>query len=166
MIPYDIAAALATAAANLADTLDDGRDDCRSHYSAYIRVLLDLLDTDHMADDPHTAAIITRAIEASWFTIGDTYNYRGEFASHSVTPAPDGWTDPREPSAELRSFLQSARLDVLTLAAEIRRLRTMCATDQAAALGGWSCVRCGAAWFGTAPDDGLCPDRAPSCQPQ
>jgi hypothetical protein len=34
-------------------------------------------------------------------------------------------------------------------------------TDCTACAGyGWACTHCGAAWFGTPPDDGLCP----SCQ--
>jgi hypothetical protein len=156
MIPYDIAAALATATARLADTLDDGRDGHRRHYSAYVRVLLDLLDTDHTTDDPHTAAIINRAIDAPWFAFTEDYNDRGEFACYSVAAAPDGWTDPREPSIELRSFLQSARLDVLTLAAEIRRLRLLLNQWPADDLDGWGCTECGGAYIGTAPDDGLC----------
>lgn len=167
MIAYEIAAALATAAARLADGLDGGHDERRHRYSAYVRVLLDLLGTDHATDDPRTAAIINRAIEAPWFAVTEDYDDRGDFICFSVASACDDWTDPREPPAELRSFLQSARLDVLTLAAEVRRLRTILATGQAAVVGdGWGCVRCGAAWFGTPPGDGLCPLSAPACQPQ
>jgi len=153
MISYDIAAVLATAAASLADAVDDGRDDRRLFYSAYVRVLLDLLGTSHTADDPHTAAIITRAIDAPWFTIGNEYKNGGEFACYSVTADPGLFDDPREPSAELRIFLEYARLDVLTLAAEVRHLLSQRA---AASLDGWGCAECGGAYIGTAPDDGLC----------
>ena len=155
MIPYDIAAALATTAASLADAVDDDRDDRRLRYSAYARVLLDLLGTGHTTDEPHTAAAITRAIDAPWFTIGNQYSNGGEFACYSVTADPGPFDDPREPSADLRIFLQSARLDVLTLAAEVRRLRLLC-QQPADDLDGWGCAECGGAYIGTAPDDGLC----------
>lgn len=156
MIRYDIAAALAVNSANLADALDEGRDDWH-RYSAYSRGLLDLLDTAG-TDDPRTAAIINCAITAPWFTIRDAYNDAGQWVGYQVNAGPDDWTDPREPSVALLGFLQSARLDVLTLAAEVRRLRTMLdqrPTDDPA---GWACPRCDAAYFTPPPVGGLCPD--------
>jgi hypothetical protein len=52
------------------------------------------------------------------------------------------------------------RADVLTLAQEVDRLRGLL---NAGAVDGpgrseWGCARCGAAYFGTPPDDGLCTD--------
>lgn len=153
MTRYDIAAALAVNTANLADALDDGRDDWHRH-AAYSRALLDLLDADG-ADDPRTAAIINRAIIAPWFTIR-TRIAVGEPAGYLVTPGPSDWADPDEPPAALRAFLQSARLDVLTLAVEVRRLRAAPGQRAADDPGGWACPRCDAAYFGAAVGGGLC----------
>jgi hypothetical protein len=41
-----------------------------------------------------------------------------------------------------------------------------CGSEDCPACAGWACVRCGDAFFGTAPDDGLCPPcRAPRALP-
>jgi hypothetical protein len=116
-----------------------------------------VLDTDPTAADPITDAIIGRAIGAPWFAVGTEYRDGGQFALFTVTPEADTWTTACEPSAELYAFLTTARLDVLRLAAEVRRLRRML-TLYADDPDDWACLRCGAAYFGEIPETGLCRD--------
>jgi hypothetical protein len=52
------------------------------------------------------------------------------------------------------------RADVLTLAREVDRLRGLlnAGAVNGPGRGEWGCALCGAAYLGTRPDDGLCPD--------
>jgi hypothetical protein len=40
-------------------------------------------------------------------------------------------------------------------------LRDLAATSDGPEPGEWACQQCGAAWFGTPPEDGRCPDCRP-----
>ena len=159
---YDIAAALAVTTAHLADAIDDQRPDWRQT-AATARAMLDLLTPPAVPDGLDVTAIIARAIAAPWFTIRAAALCPGEFGHLVVEPAADCWRDPDEPPAELRDFLAAARHDVLTLAAENRRLRAALSATWTAAVtaDGWGCVNCGTAYFGQVPDDGLCA----ACEP-
>jgi hypothetical protein len=157
---YDLAAALAVTTAHLADALDDQRPEW-PQTAATARALLDLLTPADMPDSPDVTAIITRAIAAPWFKIRNAYQRPGEFTHFAVEPAADCWSDPHEPPAGLRGFLAAARHDVLTLAAENRRLRAALAfatqPPHPGMTGEWACRQCGTAYFGTPPESALCP---------
>jgi hypothetical protein len=169
-ILYETAAALAMTAADLADAIDDERHGWPI-LAEQARGLLNTLTArahGHVIE-PEVDAIAARAATAPggtwtdegdriwvpWSALDDAGPFRDGDDGRYIGVLPGYWHGTTEPPGELWEFLAAARHDVLTLAAEVRRLRAALAT--AAPNGQWACQQCADAWFGTPPDDGLCP---------
>ena len=168
-ILYDTAAALAVAAADLADAIDDERPGWPI-LAEQARGLLNTLTARPHGHtiEPGVDAIAARAAAAPggyWADLGDSHLGsvvrlddadpctawdHGRYIAVQDNP----WHGSTEPPGELWEFLAAARDDVLTLAAEVRRLRALAATGTT---GQWACQRCADGYFGSPPDDGLCP---------
>ena len=169
-ILYDTAAALAVAAEDLADAIDDQRPGWPS-LAEQARGLLNTLTArahGHIIE-PGIEAITARAAAAPggyWADLGDCiwipWSATDDAESASVwdhgryIAVQDNPWHGTEPPGELWRFLAAARDDVLTLAAEVRRLRAALAA--AGPHSQWACQRCADGYFGTPPDDGLCPE--------
>ncbi len=188
-IAYDTAAALAMTAGHLADAVDDNRPGWpRLAWRA--RALADALHSQPgphgapPAGEPDVEAIAARAAAAPdgywvampdgiwipWAAPDDTDPASAWDHGRYIGICDGDWHGTTEPPAALWAFLAAARDDVLTLAAEVRRLRAAPGTARATGAvprpGEWGCLRCGAAWFGTPPDDGLCPACRAAGEPQ
>ena len=170
-ILYDTAAALAMAADDLADAIDDERPGWPILAEQARGLLNTLTARGHgHAIEPDLDAIAARAAAAPggywvnmgdciwvpWSALDDTEPFTAWDHGRYLAVQDNPWHGTTEPPGELWEFLAAARDDVLTLAAEVRRLRaTLAATGTT---GQWACQRCADAWFGTPPDDGLCPE--------
>ena len=187
-IAYDTAAALAMTAGHLADAVDDNHPGW-PRLAWRVRVLADALGSQPGSGGPtppggpDVEAIATRAAAAPdgyWVTMPDGLWI--PWAAPDDTDLDSAWDHGRYigihdgdwhgttgPPAALWAFLAAARDDVLTLAAEVRRLRAALTTERATVAvprpGEWDCPRCGAAWFGTPPYDGRCPGCHPGGEP-
>jgi hypothetical protein len=170
---YDTAAALAITAEHLADALDDNRPGWPA-LAETARALASALTPppEGTSAEPDVDAIAARAAAAPagqwlsfadslwipWHALDDAEPVRGWDHGRFLAVTDNRWHGSEEPPAALWTFLAAARDDVLTLAAEVRRLRAaLAAMSAAATVGQWACHQCGAAWFGTPPEDGLCP---------
>jgi hypothetical protein len=176
-ILYDTAAALAVAAADLADAIDDERPGWPI-LAEQARGLLNTLTARAHGHpiEPGVDAIAARAAAAPggyWADLGDciwvpwsalddaeplTAWDHGRYIAVQDNP----WHGSTAPPGELWEFLAAARDDVLTLAAEVRRLRAALAA--AGTTGQWACQWCADGYFGSPPDDGLCPECRASSQ--
>lgn len=166
---YDTAAALAITAADLADAVDDQRPDAPA-LAEKARALLGMLTSPPFGSARTDVDIIAARAAAApggtwtdegdriwipWSALDDAEPFRDGDDGRYIGVLPGSWHGTTEPPAALWAFLAAARDDVLMLAAEVRRLRAAaCAVAMA---GEWACRQCRAAWFGTAPEDGLCP---------
>jgi hypothetical protein len=172
-VMYDTAAALAVTAEDLADAIDDQRPGWPA-LAETARVLLGALTAPGRGPrpEPDVDAIAARAVAAPggrWIAWPDSVwvPWHGLDDAEPESPREHGrylavrhndWHGTDQPPAALWAFLAHARDDVLTLAAEVRRLRgVLTATRAAATAGEWACRLCGAAWFGVTPEDGCCP---------
>ncbi len=171
-IAYDTAAALAMTAADLADAVDDQRPDAPA-LAEKARALLDMLTSPPWGSARTDVDIIAARAAAApggtwtdegdriwipWSALDDAEPVRDGDDGRYIGVLPGYWHGTAEPPGALWAFLAAARDDVLMLAAEVRRLRAALAAARAVAtVGEWACRHCRAAWFGTAPEDGLCP---------
>ena len=169
-ILYDTAAALAMTAEDLADAIDDERPGWPILAEQARGLLNTLTARAHgRTIEPEVDAIAARAAAAPggywadlggciwipWSALDDAEPLSTWDHGRYIAVQDNPWQGSTEPPGELWEFLAAARDDVLTLAAEVRRLRT--ALTAAGPNGQWACQHCTDAWFGTPPDDGLCP---------
>jgi hypothetical protein len=97
-----------------------------------------------------------------WTGPDDTGPVSAHDTGRYITVEDGDWHGTTAPPPGLWAFIAAARDDVPALCAEVRRLRAALASHGQPRPGEWACHRCGAAYFGTPPGDGLCPS---GCQP-
>jgi hypothetical protein len=134
---YDTAAELATTTGHLADAIDDQRPGWPA-LAEQARALINMLASKaHHVPEPDVDAITARAATAPggywvsfadsvwipWHGLDDAEPSHGWDHGRYLAAVDNDWHGCDEPPAELWAFLATARDDVLTLAAEVRRLR-------------------------------------------
>jgi len=167
---YDTAAALAMAAENLADAIDDERPDW-PQLAADARALLDALAPAPPGTVLDVDAIAARAAATPggyWVAFTDSMwipwhahdddERTGPWDTGRYISVQDGdWHGTGQPPAALWQFLAAARDDVLALVAEVGRLRSALGEADDSEAGEWACRQCADAYFGIPPGDRLCP---------
>jgi hypothetical protein len=174
-IMYDTAAALAMTADDLADAIDDQRPGWPVLAETARALLNTLTAPAHAPAGPDIDVIAARAAAAPgghwiawpdsvwipWHGLDDAEPENAWGHGRYLAVQDNDWHGSDQPPAALWAFLAAARHDVLALTAEVRRLRALLALtaqpQHPGVSGEWGCRQCGAAYFGTPPDEGLCP---------